>query len=397
MVMYEGMGFGTKYFKSANELIVKNPLGNHENENANTLEGFVKGSDALSKIQENLKNGEYVAGLPSSLMMSCAGAISTASHGNIGKNGTLSNSLDEIEIHSPSLGLIHLNKHDDFFNAATVGLGVLGYITKMKFRFQKSKRLIKSVRAIELDKFLNELPSILKNSEGVVLQIFNQKRLILTTFSKSIQTDNFDLNKTSLKKIYDIGENLGVKLQRRMSSKQKSFLRYEFTKYFPQQYLIPAKEAHLPMSSYSANSKFMNKVNINSHEISIALTEIDSFLRLLMKDWSETWINTLSSNPITIRFTGSDVAFLSPSFGRDSVWIDFLTDKDDGLGILEKIENWHLSSGINARPHWGKFFTPEKYIFSDLYENFEKFNDIRMTMDSAFSLKNSFANRIFRS
>jgi hypothetical protein len=141
----------------------------------------------------------------------------------------------------------------------------------------------------------------------------------------------------------------------------------------------------------------MNKVNINSHEISIALTEIDSFLRLLMKDWSETWINTLSSNPITIRFTGSDVAFLSPSFGRDSVWIDFLTDKDDGLRILEKIENWHLSSGISARPHWGKFFTPEKYTFPDLYENFEKFNDIRMTMDSAFSLKNSFASRIFRS
>jgi len=98
--------------------------------------------------------------------------------------------------------------------------------------------------------------------------------------------------------------------------------------------------------------------------------------------------------PMEVRTVGRDDAFLSPSYGRDTVVISVSgmpgTDYDPYLREVDR-----LLAGFDARVHWGKlhFLTREQLL--DRYPRASDFIEIRRALDPAATFLNAHLAPLF--
>jgi FAD/FMN-containing dehydrogenase len=98
--------------------------------------------------------------------------------------------------------------------------------------------------------------------------------------------------------------------------------------------------------------------------------------------------------PMEVRTVGRDDAFLSPSYGRDTVVISVSgmpgTDYDPYLREVDR-----LLAGFDARVHWGKlhFLTREQLL--DRYPRAIDFIEIRRALDPAGTFLNAHLAPLF--
>ncbi|HVS93173.1 MAG TPA: FAD-binding protein, partial [Mucilaginibacter sp.] len=99
-----------------------------------TVEGGIKYGELAPWLD---KQGYALHNLASLPHISVAGSITTATHGSGIKNGNLSSAVTGLEIVKADGSIVHLSKADgEKFNAAVVGLGALGFITKVTLQVQ---------------------------------------------------------------------------------------------------------------------------------------------------------------------------------------------------------------------------------------------------------------------
>ena len=76
-----------------------------------------------------------------------------------------------------------------------------------------------------------------------------------------------------------------------------------------------------------------------------------------LKDWIETTPNIYVHFPIEIRFVKEDDIYLSPSFGRDSTFINIIMYRPYGKDVSHQVY-WNQYEKImkeaGGRPHWAK-------------------------------------------
>jgi L-gulonolactone oxidase len=101
----------------------------------------------------------------------------------------------------------------------------------------------------------------------------------------------------------------------------------------------------------------------------------------LVEELSKKWLELDSFYPINLRISGADEAFLSPSFGRKSLWVDFVMQDSKEMSLLREFETWHIVNNFGGRPHFGKYMNPERYDFSSLYSNLNLFVETINSLD----------------
>src|SRR6201996_6727785 len=101
-----------------------------------TVEGGIKYGELAPYLH---KQGFALHNLASLPHISVGGSITTATHGSGVKNGNLSSAVTGLEIVIADGSIVHLTKKDgEKFNAAVVGLGALGIITKVTLQIQST-------------------------------------------------------------------------------------------------------------------------------------------------------------------------------------------------------------------------------------------------------------------
>jgi alditol oxidase len=137
------------------------------------------------------KKGFALHNLASLPHISVGGAISTATHGSGIKNGNLASAVNSLEIVNAKGEIINLSRAKDGenFNAAVVGLGALGIITKVGLDIVDTYKIRQDVFLdLTLDSLKTNFESILASGYSVSLFTDWQNQIIKQVWLHKICT-----------------------------------------------------------------------------------------------------------------------------------------------------------------------------------------------------------------
>ncbi|XP_077187499.1 L-gulonolactone oxidase-like isoform X3 [Paroedura picta] len=102
--------------------------------------------------------------------------------------------------------------------------------------------------------------------------------------------------------------------------------------------------------------------------------------------------------PVEVRFTRGDDILLSPSFQRDSCYMNIIMYRPYGKDV-PRLDYWLAYEGImkkfGGRPHWAKAHTCTRGDFEKMYPEFPKFCAIREKLDPRGMFLNAYLEKVF--
>lgn len=104
--------------------------------------------------------------------------------------------------------------------------------------------------------------------------------------------------------------------------------------------------------------------------------------------------------PIILRCTGASQAWLSPAYQQETCYFGFVVYYADdgslsseGLHFLTEVEKILAKHG--GRPHWGKYYDPQRYNWPAIYPQWQQFTAVRQQLDPLQRFGNSFTKHLF--
>lgn len=104
--------------------------------------------------------------------------------------------------------------------------------------------------------------------------------------------------------------------------------------------------------------------------------------------------------PIILRCTGASSAWLSPAQGEPTCFFGFVVYyaddgslSEEGLHFLTDVEKLLAAEG--GRPHWGKYYNPDRYVWHDIYPDWGRFRDLRTRLDPQCRFSNHYIAALF--
>ncbi|MDP9041289.1 MAG: FAD-binding protein [Bacteroidota bacterium] len=341
-----------------------------------TVEGGIKYGELAPFLD---KKGFALHNLASLPHISVAGSISTATHGSGVKNGNLSTQVRGMEIVIADGSIVKLSKEKDGenFNAAVVGLGAFGIITKVTLdlrpAYQVSQRVFVKMPLSSMKDHFEEIVSA-----GYSVSLFTdwQSESINEVWIKEIaeshmqnhDADEFYGARAATKNLHPIIELSAENCTPQMGVagpwyERLPHFKMGFTpssgKELQSEYFIPKQHAVEAISAIQKMGK-----QIGPH---LFITEI--------------------------RTIAADQLWLSPCRNQDSVTIHFTWKQewDEVKKLLPLIEN-ELAT-FNPRPHWGKLFTMPGSVLESRYEKLTEFKKMVVSYDPKGKFRNDFLER----
>jgi len=309
--------------------------------------------------------------------ISVAGACATATHGSGVSNGNLASSVSSLELVKADGEVITLSRDKDpDFYGAVVGLGSLGFVTKITLDL---------VPAFDVrqDVYLNLPMSQLEN---------NFDEIMSGGYSVSLfydwQTEN--INQVWIKRVVKEGEEItadptffGATLADRNVHPILELSAENCTEQMgvagPWYERLPHfKMNFTPSSGEELQAEFFVPRQHAVAAIKAVATLRDEIKPVLM---------------ITeIRTIDADNLWMSPCYHQPSVAIHFTLKQDiEGVNaLLPKIEE--KLSPFNVKPHWGKLFTITPETLKARYEKYDDFQQLIDRYDPQGKFRNEFMN-----
>lgn len=309
--------------------------------------------------------------------ISVSGACTTATHGSGVKNGNLATAVVGLEIVNANGEIVHLSKEKDGeqFNAAVVGLGAFGVITKVTLALQPTFKMKQYVfENLPLKQLKENFDKIVSAGYSVSLFTDWQNDSINEVWVKAVQNDNsaagaeFYGAKAATKNMHPIAalsaenctEQMGVPgtWYERMPHFKMGFTPSS-GKELQAEYFVPYKHA---VDAILAIQR-MGKV-IGPH---LFISEI----RTIKKD--NLW--------------------MSPVRNEDCVTIHFTWKQEwkEVIALLPVIEK--ELAPYRVRPHWGKIFTMPATALATHYEKLSDFKKLVAQYDPKGKFRNAFLDR----
>jgi len=309
--------------------------------------------------------------------ISVAGACATATHGSGVTNGNLASAVSSLELVKADGEVITLSRDKDpDFYGAVVGLGSLGFVTKITLDL---------VPAFDVrqDVYLNLPMSQLEN---------NFDEIMSGGYSVSLfydwQTEN--INQVWIKRVVKEGKEItadptffGAALANRNVHPILELSAENCTEQMgvagPWYERLPHfKMNFTPSSGEELQAEFFVPRQHAVAAIKAVATLRDEIKPVLM---------------ITeIRTIDADNLWMSPCYHQPSVAIHFTLKQDiEGVNaLLPKIEE--KLSPFNVKPHWGKLFTITPETLKTRYEKYDDFQQLIDRYDPQGKFRNEFMN-----
>ena len=340
-----------------------------------TVEGGIKYGELAPYLH---KEGFALNNLASLPHISVAGSITTATHGSGVKNGNLSSAVTALEIVKADGSIVHLSKAADAekLNAAVVGLGALGVITKVTLQveptFMMQQRVFTQMPMAQVKQNFEKIVSA-----GYSVSLFTdwQHDSINEVWIKSrIGTDKdhngpeFYGAKAATKNVHPI-----IALSAENCTEQMGVPGpwYERLPHF--------KMGFTPSSGKELQSEYFVPI----HHAVEAITAIARLGKQIGPHLFITEIRTIAA----------DQLWMSPCHNQTSVTIHFTWKQETAavLKLLPLIEK--ELSPFNARPHWGKIFTMAPKVLESRYEKLNDFKTLVAEYDPKGKFRNDFLSK----
>jgi xylitol oxidase len=308
--------------------------------------------------------------------ISVAGACTTATHGSGVKNGNLATAVRAIEFVTAD-GETHILQHDkdaEKFNAAVVGLGGIGVITKLTLAVQPGFKMRQDVyERLPMAQLKNHFDEIAGAGYSVSLFTDWQSDSInevwikskLTAGEKFKYAGDFFGAKAATKNMHPIADLSAENCTAQMGVPGAW---YERLPHF--------KMGFTPSSGVELQSEYFVP---RKH----AVEAIQAVARLGKQVGPQLLISE-------IRTIDADNYWMSPCYHQPSVTIHFTWKQDwpavqKLLPLIEK-----ELAPFHAKPHWGKLFTMSSAHLAALYEKLPAFRQMLKQYDPAGKFRNDF-------
>ncbi len=310
--------------------------------------------------------------------ISVGGSITTATHGSGIKNGNLASAVTGLEVVIADGSIVHLSKAADpeKLNAAVVGLGAIGIITKVTLQIQPTYMVKQNVFInLPIAQMKANFEKIMSAGYSVSLFYDWQTDFINEVWIKSrIGTDTshsgpeFYGAKAATKNVHPIIALDAVNCTEQMGVPGPW---YERLPHF--------KMGFTPSSGKELQSEYF----VPLHHAVEAIEAVSHLGKQIGPHLLITEIRTIAADDL----------WMSPCHHQTSVTIHFTWKQETEavLHLLPQIEK--ALSPFNARPHWGKVFTMEPKVLESRYEKLTDFKKLVAEYDPHGKFRNGFLER----
>jgi xylitol oxidase len=339
-----------------------------------TVEGGIKYGELCPYLD---RHGYALHNLASLPHISVAGACATATHGSGVANKNLSSVVAGLEMVTADGSLHTLSRADgDSFNAAVVGLGALGVVTKVTLDLKPAYKMRQYVfEKMPMSQVKDHFEKIVSAGYSVSLFTDWQTDYINEVWIKSLENEptgftsqqNFYGAKAATKNMHPIAALSAENCTEQMGV---AGTWYERLPHF--------KMGFTPSSGVELQSEYF----IPHHN---AMDAILAVSRLSKDIGPHLFISE-------IRTINADDLWMSPCYKQSCVTIHF-TWKQDWPAVsklLPRIEK--ELAPFNARPHWGKLFTMSPEVLHKHYQKLPEFKKMIAQYDPRGKFRNEFLN-----
>lgn len=324
------------------------------------------------------KHGFALHNLASLPHISVGGSITTATHGSGIKNGNLASAVRGLEAVIADGSVIHLTKAADGekFNAAVVGLGAIGVITKVTLAIQPTFMMRQNVFiGLPVAQLKDNFEKIMSAGYSVSLFYDWQTDRINEVWIKSRVGVDAEHNQPEFYGAKAATKNLHpiIALGAENCTEQMGVAGpwYERLPHF--------KMGFTPSSGKELQSEYF----VPLHH---AVEAIEAVAKLGKQIGPHLFITE-------VRTIAADDLWMSPCHNQTSVTIHFTWKQETEavLALLPLIEK--ALAPFNARPHWGKIFTLSAKVLESRYELLADFKKLVAGYDPHGKFRNAFLER----
>ena len=332
------------------------------------------------------KEGLALQNLGSIDEQSIAGAIATGTHGSGIQFQCLASQVESFAIMDGNGKEWYFQKNDPLFYGALVNLGCFGVLIELKLKVCKKFQLHDISYTEDFEMMLSKLEDyIKKNDHFKMWWLPPSKKWVIFTYKRT----NDPINDSWLRRFFhekvksDWGYAIILIIGNMVNKWRKalnSYLTWEYRG---------------PLNRINKSYKVFKVPRPPKHRETEWAFDVKNAKEILIEYQKEFSKPKYSFNFIQeIRFTKGDDFWLSPCYGRDSLWIGMyninVANYDSDLLDFEEFAKSH-----NGRPHWGKEFIVDKLYLEKCYPKYPDFIDLRKNMDPNGKFSNPFLSSLF--
>lgn len=316
-----------------------------------------------------------------------AGAISTGTHGSGGRWSSLSAQVAAVEMVQADGSVVHLTADDDpdLLDAARVGLGALGILTEVTFLVEPAFRLEAVEQPMSWDRFTDTFEEMVGANHHVDIHWFpGTERALVKRNNRTLDDreplgrfrawfdDELMANRVfgAMNRVANLAPR-AIPALNRVASRGLGARRYVDT---ASEVLVATRRVRFREMEYAVPR-------------GSGMAALAEARRLMDRGrWPVTF-------PVEIRSGVRDDAWLSPSHGRDSVYLAFhVNAQTDHTAFFAAVEEVMCAHG--GRPHWGKLHTRTAADLALTYPRFADFLALRDRWDPDRVFTNPYLDRV---
>ncbi len=308
--------------------------------------------------------------------ISVAGACSTATHGSGERNGNLATAVRAFEMVTAAGEVVHLSREADkeIFNAAVVGLGAFGVITKITLDIEPAFTMYQHVyENLPLKELADNFDAIQASGYSVSLFTDWQDQRIGAVWIKS-RAENSDAAKPA-------PDFLGAKLAVENLHPIPGISAENCTEQMGVRGPWYERLPHFRMGFLpSAGDELQSEYLVPRQHAVEAILAVECLRDKITPHLLITEIRTIAADDL----------WLSPCYKQPCVAIHF-TWKPDWHAVRKVLPEIERElAPVRARPHWGKLFTMTAEQLRPLYEKLPAFAQLARQYDPTGKFRNDF-------
>ena len=326
--------------------------------------------------------------LPDINTITIGGALATGTHGTSGK--LLSEYMIECTLVLADGSIKTITEEDDLMDAVRVSLGMLGVMSTITFKCEKSYTLHVKERPEKDSEWLPKIKSRLKEHDFLrILWLPHTDKGYVITGDK-IKPDT------------KIVENNGPKYLKHRRNASK--ILYKYSHIYP--WITSIANKILAKAFFSSKKEHkgtlyqatVTKSRGSTLELAEWTIALDKFPQVF--DELKTEINKWSNKsfihiPMDVRFVKKDTSWLSYAYKQDIVTMGCVSRNAataDTYEAFKSVEKIFLKYG--GRPHWGKRFSAKDAELSRVYPKWEAFKELRSNLDPTNKFLNPYLTKL---